>query len=515
MKIKRLAVHSYRGIEERDVEIGASGAIAKGRNGGGKTTLLRAIKAALLAQDIGPDAIRKGAERAEILIDLDDVSVRRVITDKGSKVEVSRGEFSVKKPQTYLTELLGTCSLDPMDLLTLKGKERRQRVLQALPVTVTVEQLKTWWPKCPADYDVSGHGLEVVAGVREAAYRTRTEANRKAKEAHVEATRLAQYAETFGDVAAHPVPELAPLQDAAKVAADEMVALEARAKQAERQGKATESQRARVQELRARAATARLQVGERTPQPEWEAILLDVEASAKRVAALEAQLREAEQACDAAKDRLAKAETINAAFDKALSEADDLNIKADELETALAQAAVEPVTDEEVDNAQGRAKYAADELRMAVAHHELVRKATVAQEAADKATAIADQAKADAARLDAIVQALTEDAPAALLAACDGIPGLGLDGDDVLLDGVRLDALCGAEQVRFCVEVARRANSKSKILVVDGLERLDPEQLDVFVTAATRDDFQLIATRVDRGDIVIEAIQPDVKEEAA
>ena len=65
------------------------------------------------------------------------------------------------------------------------------------------------------------------------------------------------------------------------------------------------------------------------------------------------------------------------------------------------------------------------------------------------------------------MRSLTEQAPAELLAQCDGIPGLSLDGDDILLDGVRLDSLCGAEQVRFCVEVARRANAKSKILVVD------------------------------------------------
>jgi hypothetical protein len=121
----------------------------------------------------------------------------------------------------------------------------------------------------------------------------------------------------------------------------------------------------------------------------------------------------------------------------------------------------------------------------------------------------AQEAEAEAERLDKMVKALTDDAPRELLSSCDGIPGLALVGDDITLDGVSLDGLCGAEQIRFAVQVAKRANAKTKILVVDGLERLDPESYDEFVREATSDGWQLLASKVDRGAMVVEAISAD------
>jgi hypothetical protein len=117
-------------------------------------------------------------------------------------------------------------------------------------------------------------------------------------------------------------------------------------------------------------------------------------------------------------------------------------------------------------------------------------------------------AKKRADELDAIVRKLTNDARDELLSASDGIRGLTLDDDNVYLDGVSLDGLSGAEQLKFAVEIARRANARSKILIVDALERLDPVQLTEFINHATSDGFQLICSRVDAGDLVLEAIEP-------
>jgi hypothetical protein len=89
----------------------------------------------------------------------------------------------------------------------------------------------------------------------------------------------------------------------------------------------------------------------------------------------------------------------------------------------------------------------------------------------------------------------------------DAIPGLALDGETVTLDGKSLDALSGSEQMRFCIEVARRANAKSRIIVVDGLERIDPEQYAAFVQQATAGGFQLFGTRVAGGGLELEAVE--------
>jgi hypothetical protein len=66
---------------------------------------------------------------------------------------------------------------------------------------------------------------------------------------------------------------------------------------------------------------------------------------------------------------------------------------------------------------------------------------------------------------------------------------------------------CGKERLAFAVEIARRANERSKIIVVDGLETLDPAELEPFVREATRDGYQLLATRVEGGEAHLEAIE--------
>jgi hypothetical protein len=107
-----------------------------------------------------------------------------------------------------------------------------------------------------------------------------------------------------------------------------------------------------------------------------------------------------------------------------------------------------------------------------------------------------------------MVDLFREELPKTLIAADNGIEGLSLVGHSILLDGVDIDMCSGMEQIEFAVELARRANAKSRILIVDGLEALDHKQYEAFVRHATRDGYQLIASRVDdRDEWAFEAIE--------
>ena len=461
--------------------------------------MLRALRAALAGQDISADAIRKGADAAEILVDLDDVTVRRAITAKGSTVTVSRGDMKAAKPQAYLAELLGTSAVDPLDLLLLKPRERRARILEVLPCEVTLEQLREWAPELPDGFSAEGHGLEVVERLHKHFYDRRTGANAQAKDSR----RLA-------DEAALPlVPYKEPPASAdvagataeLEAAKEKRAGLRARRDQAAAQASRAVGTREKIAELRSKADES-----EAVPEVDEE------EVKGAIAAALSARnVRDAAQ--KAYDDATQVLESLRIARDRhgeATKAAMAHRQRADELEATLATAAAAPGEDElqradvEVTEA-GNALIAAKEIGDVI---EAFGKLTKAR---DTATAHAKAAK----ELDEVVRKLREDAPRALLAKSEAIPGLSLEGDDVMLDGVRLDALCGAEQMRLAVEIARRANARSKILVVDGLERLDPEQLDVFVREATRDGWQLIGTRVDRGDVVLEQLELDGKAEAA
>ena len=88
------------------------------------------------------------------------------------------------------------------------------------------------------------------------------------------------------------------------------------------------------------------------------------------------------------------------------------------------------------------------------------------------------------------------------------IKGLTFTADGgIALDGVALDLLSGQEAIDFCIRVAKRAHPKCKLLTADKLEQLDPESLEAFVKMATADGWQLIGTRVEAGEMVIELLE--------
>lgn len=499
--ITRLQIKNYRGVREQDVRVPAPGAIARGANGKGKTSILRAVRAALAAQDVGPDAIRNGADKAEILVDLDDVAVRRVITRKGTSLTVTNAQgFKATAPQTYLAELLGLSVLDPLDLFLAKPKDRRAKILEALPVTVTISQLRQWAP-VPDGYSVAGHGLEVVDRCRREYYDQRTQANRVAATAQREAERLAGERDKIPAATAGIDPEAARKElDAARAALALLGERKAAAAGA-RGRQAAARQRIAGDLARAKAAREAANGLRREDEPRLRQV---ADALGAEVEALRAALAQKREEHAAACQCLNDAVSDNERAEGLVREAEALESSAQGAQQTLDVAADDVSAEDELRAAE-RVR-AAEE---AVSAARTTERRTAAVQLATDAAKAAHRARAEADRLDAIVRALTDAAPLALLGQQPAIPGLTLDGEDVLLDGVRIDALSGAEQMRFAVQVAKRLNAKAKLLVCDGLERLDPDQLEAFVREATADGWQLLGTRVDRGDVVIEGLAPD------
>jgi hypothetical protein len=511
MKITKIAIKNYRGLRTLEAAIPPSGAIAKGGNGRGKTSVLRAIRAALAAQDIGPDAITLGEERAEILVDLDALAVRRTITQNTSTVTVTRDGMRAQKPAKFLEELLGTAPLDPLDIFLEKDRRRRRAlVLEALPCAVTRARLDAWIgdpAALPADFRVEGHGLEVVARAHTHLYTRRRAANALAEEARSEAERVAREAAALaGMITGNPVAigdaldraelargahaRLVHARDAARAAEER--AADARATIAEHL--------ATAHRLRGEAAAKR---------PDGDALREATTAATDAALAVErlrVALDEAARAAAEA-DRRARIMVDAEAWASRLEgEAIHREESAAEIERALAAATPTAPSDEEL----ACAAAAVEEAARAVKASKRAQEALEARARAEEHVATARARAEDAAVLDRAVKRLANDAPDELLAEAKGIPGLGLSDDgDLTLDGKRLDALCGREQMAFAIEVARRLNARTRILVVDGLERLDPDELEAFVSEATRDDWQLIGTRVDRGDLELVALETE------
>jgi chemotaxis protein histidine kinase CheA len=505
LRIHEVEIRDFRCISHAHVDVSEGGVLVEGPNGKGKTSFLGAVMATLMGRGISADAVKVGADRAEIRVDLGDVTVRRVIPRDGTpRVIVRRADGSdVAKPAAYLAELLGGGSLDPLDIYLASPKERKRKILAAVPARVTVEQLRKWVPTLPDDFPTDGHALEVLEQLHEVAYKQRADANASAKQLRAAAVLAARVsAEAQVPPGAQPV---ADAEASERAASRSLAQLEMQADAATRaSAKAEEgwrtvaSQREEAKRLRAaavpsgQAAVARADADRLAAErDEIVAKLRDLEAK------LSAAVRHAEST--AAQVASARADHARAA---------QLDASADALEQALSASSFAPVPEGDIARARAdveAALHVLGEARAAERARKLVEEAAQANERAKGAETEAD-------RLDRIVCALRDDAPTSILTEANAIRGLRIAGDDVYLDNVNIATRSGAEQLTFAVEIAKRAHTGSaRLLVVDGLERLDPEQLERFLRSATSGGWQVLGSRVGPGESVkFQAIEGEV-----
>lgn len=504
--ITRLRITNFRGIEHLDRKVPPGGMIAKGTNGAGKTSLLKAIRAALIAKDISPDAIRTGEDGAEIIVDFDDVTVRRRISASGGSLVVINDDGTPKgKPQTWLTEVLGDAAIDPIEFFTAKPDKRREQVLRAIPIKLAEEQIRAWlqgFPGAAEEAIASGvltkHGLDACNELYKLAYARRTAANTAVRTAGDELKRVQVDKVDLPDI---PIEQADA--DRARAEADAArAALAGREQRLRTSGDRTKSTRDRIAALRDGAATLREQYPVAGSDALYDLMQVHKAAEAK-VARLELELAEARAAVGPAKAAAeAEGDRLDL-IDRKRRQADEDCATANNLEDALKDVAEAAITDD--DRAAVAAKI--EDAAALMADAEATTKATDWQKRHDVAKAAMEGAKTKADNLDQQVKLWETTAPKTLIEGGKGIPGMTLDGDKILMDGIAIDGLSGREQLLFAVEIARRSQAQSKILIVDGLEAVAPDMLDDFILAATADGFQLIATRVDAGRITYEAVE--------
>lgn len=202
MKVHHIKIRNILGIEAMDIEPGQVTEIT-GRNGAGKSSIVAAIQTAIGG---GTDAslIRKGAAEGEVVLMLDDgVEIRKRLAGGRHAVSVKHPELgSVGAGQTYIDRLHDALGLNPVELLTAPPAKRGQYLLEAMPLSVTDEQLLEAIADIePVAVDWQGyehrHALETIAYVRRQVYDARTGANRIAKE---KATTAAQLGESIAGI---------------------------------------------------------------------------------------------------------------------------------------------------------------------------------------------------------------------------------------------------------------------------------------------------------------------------
>jgi len=99
------------------------------------------------------------------------------------------------------------------------------------------------------------------------------------------------------------------------------------------------------------------------------------------------------------------------------------------------------------------------------------------------------------------------DKPGELLAALDDLPveGMGVDAEyGVTINGVPIASLSDGESLDLAMEIALRYAGELPLLLVNGLEALDPESEAQLREKLIASDCQCIVTKVSKGELVIE-----------
>ncbi len=149
-----------------------------GKNGAGKTSVLDAIAAALGGGAEAPELpIRTGQSRAEVVVDLGDITVRRRWTAKGSSLVVeTKDGAAYKSPQAVLDKLVGELSFDPLQFTRLKPTEQAGVLAKVAGINLAL------------------HGI-----ARQALYTDRAAANKAAKEVRAQLAGMPPIAEGVPD----------------------------------------------------------------------------------------------------------------------------------------------------------------------------------------------------------------------------------------------------------------------------------------------------------------------------
>jgi len=150
----------------------------EGGNGTGKTSTIEAIRAVLRG---GHDAtlLRKGAERGEIVIVLDDgTSIKKTVTPDDTDVKIMRDERVLKRPAEAIRALHDALSVNPVEFLRAPEKSRVDALLQVMPISPDIMRVQ----EIAGDLLGEGAGLDLIEDTKRRVFDERTGVNRTARD---------------------------------------------------------------------------------------------------------------------------------------------------------------------------------------------------------------------------------------------------------------------------------------------------------------------------------------------
>lgn len=126
MKIIQLTAENIKRLQAVQITPKGNVVTISGKNGHGKTSCLDAITYALGGDPSDRMPVRRGEEKAKVVVDLGDIIVKRTFTAAGGTALVVTNADGVKQttPQAILDKLVGKLTFDPLAFSREKPKQQ-------------------------------------------------------------------------------------------------------------------------------------------------------------------------------------------------------------------------------------------------------------------------------------------------------------------------------------------------------------------------------------------------------
>jgi hypothetical protein len=445
MKISKVKINNIMSVDQLEVNPGQI-TVVRGQNAQGKTAVLEAVRHVFRG---GTDAsiLRQGEEEAEVCLVFDNgLQIERSIDAAGkSKVKVRDKVGRIAKPQTFINELIKGLALNPVDFLVAKKADRAKIMIESLSVELTVDQLikATGLPQAtiiPEGLD-GPHGLSFIDELHQALYDQRTDTNRSIRDKEGTVRELDE-----------SLPPWSEDGDWSQVVEQKNQALE----------DLGEAERKELEQI-----TQGVSVALEDTTKRWDI----------RLQAINGQIKELERQYAQVNDEKQKALT-------------DLRTQSVDRRAAVVEdykTVKEPIVKERI-QAQEMVKA---EIRSKTTR-ELMEKTQA------EVIELGDYADSLTKALDGLKQLkidLLENLP---------IKGVDIKDGEIYVNGIPFDRLPESKKVVLACEVAALQFGDLKLLICDGLERLDASTFEYLSDWVEAHDVQLIAAEVIKeGDLEI------------
>lgn len=438
--ISHVKLLNVLGIQELEFDAGRFVEIS-GKNGASKTSILDGIKAIIKG---GSDAslVHKGASKGEgVLVLNDGTNIRRVFKDNGtaSTLTITKNGNKVERPQSVLDGMVDMLSINPIEFLLAKPKDRLNVLLQAMPLKVDQADMEE---KCGiplAPELVNCHAFDAINATHKEVFDERTVTNRLVTEKE---STIKQLRQTLPEEIQNAVSEsLATLLD------EQRALLESRDIFLDKVQKQLDSYNAGFAQRRTDAKAA-YDEAVRLAREQYDGLIdiINSEAETKKTAA--GKLKD---------DRLEVIANKN----------NDLTQRITKLQ--------------EQEGQRSRSEATLENIRILDVDLTALKEKSVFQ--------------------DGVLQHL-HDYKLELMSKLP-ITGLEIINGDIFRDGIAFDRLNTAQKVQISVEIAKMRAGTLGIMCVDGIESLDLDTYAVFKDQALESGLQLFVSYVSENPLNI------------